>query len=359
MLLSVAYQTQWCTHWQSAKCFVDFSQFSSAYSLLLDMLLAPSHSVRILLLNEHLFIERNKFNGILYQHVSQNRLRFKCALWNECVIMIWYFFNKANNNNNNKMKKKCGAVNLRDDWYRSSLFTKTLPGCSHPCTSVLGVQCVGSVLFFFFVVVVHSTQCSHSSESINQLRSARVCMCACVYAVERIVDDGTHYLPPCQFLIFNVFTTTDNILYYIQWHPVPLPTIIVPSTIPIFVLNTPIPCIGIDSVLRQLNIQLSQTVYGFRRAANRLQSASVQVCLCAQCVSAILTHSCTLCANQFDASRFRRNANQHCLFMQWASCGKSGEPEVIVAFQTKWKMKILVSSSRSHLKCDRCCYVAI
>lgn len=227
-----------------------------------------------------------------------------------------------------------------------------------PCTSVLGVRCVGSVLFFFFVVV-HSTQCSHSSESINQLRSARVCMCACVYAVERIVDDGTHYLPPCQFLIFNVFTTTDNILYHIQWHPVPLPTIIVPSTIPIFVLNTPIPCIGIDSVLRQLNIQLSQTVYGFRRAANRLQSASVQVCLCAQCVSDILTHSCTLCANQFDASRFRRNANRHCLFMQWASCGKSGEPEVIVAFQTKWKMKILVSFSRSHLKCDRCCYVPI
>lgn len=109
------------------------------------------------------------------------------------------------------------------------------------------------------------------------------------YVVECIVDNGTHYLPPCQFLIFQSltthFTATDNIyLFYnicfwcsasekkknslphIHIIPPPYITWIVPSDTShryLFVYgnfthsnSVLLVCIGIDSVLRQLNIQL-------------------------------------------------------------------------------------------------------
>lgn len=119
--------------------WVDFSWFSFFLNSSLSRsfaLLSISSVHKRCLLNQHLFIEQYKFNGILYQRVVSKSLRLDVSLdgvyeWCECVIMCDMIFVKSVGK---KMKKNFEheTVKLTDSIsvQKTSLF-------SHPCTHTL------------------------------------------------------------------------------------------------------------------------------------------------------------------------------------------------------------------------------
>lgn len=177
-----------------------------------------------------------------------------------------------------------------------------------------------SSLFFSTLVDIH-IQCSHSSESINRSSiSVEYWMCVCVwwahcwrwhtlFAAVSILN--------LQRLTTH-FTTTDKIFFFMicdgatpshchrHPHPHSSPSYVLCHSC---TLNAVPLCIGIDSVLRQLNIQLSQTVYGFA-FAKRLQSASRF-----KCVTVRVCHFYSLfkhCTSNFScASRIEATVTKH------------------------------------------------